>query len=223
MKCDLFVPQHRDVFHKQPDHSFSITILSGWISPEPWKILRQGQDRGSLLFVENLTVLFLPLFVFLLSFIQRTQLLIPVGFESIGNQSILRVDMHISTLRQFRFIPGPLDLLFAKSIDFIQPCLQLLLHGQSDIECDRVHHFQQYVTNHAIDLGARYTLTKRLGILDPFALANVFRAQASLAQVLAQRHAPATLATNNQALQQSRAFSRRTVTAISTKGLRVFS
>ena len=49
----------------------AVAIFGGCVSPESWKILCHGQDRGSLLFIENLTVLFTPLFVFLLSFIQR--------------------------------------------------------------------------------------------------------------------------------------------------------
>jgi hypothetical protein len=112
----------------------------------------------------------------------------------------LRIDVHIPTLRQFRFISSPVDVLFAKSVGFIQPCLQLLLRSQSDIERDRVHHFQQYVSDDVINLGARYTLAKRLGILDSLALANVLRAQASLTQVITQCHTSAALATDDQAL-----------------------
>jgi hypothetical protein len=91
--------------------------------------------------------------------------------------------------------------VFAEAIGFIQACLQLLLHSQSNIERDRIHHFQQYVADHTINLGARNTLTDRLSVLNALTLAHVLGACSSQSHLIAQRHAPAALATNNQTLQ----------------------
>jgi len=85
MKRDLLTANHSDIFHEQSNHSFSISIVSSGISPESWKILSQSQNRGSLFFIENVTVLFMAMVVFLLSLAQRTQLMIPVCFEGIGD------------------------------------------------------------------------------------------------------------------------------------------
>jgi len=149
--------------------------------------------------------------------------LIPIRFQRIGDQSILRIHAHISALRQFSFVPGAFDVLLTEAIRFLKPRLQFLLHCQSNLQRDRIDQFQQQVADHAIHLGAGNTLTGRFGVFDPLALTDILRAQARLTHVVAKSHSPTALATDDQALQQCRAFARRALSALQTHRLRTLS
>src|SRR4051794_32968148 len=116
VKGDLFAPDHRYIFDQQPDHAFTITVVGSGIFPEPWKIVCQRQDCRSLFIVEYSAVLLATLFVVMLSIAHGSQLLVPVRFERIGNESVFRINTHISALCEVRLVPGTLNVLFSQPI-----------------------------------------------------------------------------------------------------------
>src|SRR5262249_38333725 len=81
----------------------------------------------------------------------------------------------------------------------------------------------QHVTEHTIYLGAGDTLTGWFGVLDSFALTDIFRAQTCLTGVVTKDHPSTAFATDDQALQPCRAFARRALSALETNRLRTFS
>ena len=81
MKSNPLTPKHGDIFYKQPDHALAIAIFSCGVSPKSRKILRQGEDRRSLLVIEDPAVRLAVLLIVLLSFLECPQFLIPVRFQ----------------------------------------------------------------------------------------------------------------------------------------------
>src|SRR5262249_51198174 len=73
-----------------------------------------------------------------------------------------------------------------------------------------------------IDLVSYNSLTYRYGVFDPVALANVFRYEAFFPRMIANRHPAPAYATDHQALQQCRTFTRRTLAPVGSDRLRVF-
>ena len=74
------------------------------------------------------------LFVAVLSFSKDSQLVVPVGLERIGNQSIGGVHLHISATSEIDFILCPLDLLAAQAIDIFVALLNLLPNGKRHLD-----------------------------------------------------------------------------------------
>ena len=85
---------HCDIFDQQPDHAFSLAWWCFRIAPQSREIGGQGQHSGALFGGERRSIGgVLPLTVFL-CILERTQLRIPVCFQSIGHQAMVGIDIH---------------------------------------------------------------------------------------------------------------------------------
>jgi hypothetical protein len=60
--------------------------------------------------------------------------------------------VEVAALSQISFVASPLHLLSAEFVDFVKPCLKLLLDGQSDFERQRRHAFYQQLANSTVNL-----------------------------------------------------------------------
>ena len=67
-------------------------------------------------------------FIFVFGLRQQTQFLVPLPFQSIGDQAIIRIDSHIAQPSLIGFILSALHLLLAELISFRHADLDFALH-----------------------------------------------------------------------------------------------
>jgi hypothetical protein len=84
-----------------------------------------GIDQQSLLLC-LLLVLFLRLG-------QGTELIIPLRFQTIGNETIIGIDLHVATASELSLVLCPLNMTPPQRVGFGNPCLNFLLNGEGDL------------------------------------------------------------------------------------------
>ena len=77
------------------------------------KSLGQGCDSRSLHLIDGKVVGLVQALVFFLRLVQGAELAVPLRLQSIGDQTVSGIHVHVAALRQVRFITGPLHLLAA--------------------------------------------------------------------------------------------------------------
>ena len=159
------------------------------------------------------------MFVAVLSFSKDSQLVVPVGLERIGNQSIRGVHLHISATSEIDFILCPLDLLAAQAIDIFVALLNLLPNGKRHLDGHGGHGLDHKLADGRIDAGAWNDLTCGLCFWGCKYHALVIGDELFSALVIADRHAATAQPTDGAALEQGGTFPRRTVAAVRTIGL----
>jgi len=112
---------------------------------------------------------------------QGAELVVPVGFEGVGDQPIIRIDQHKAIAGQQGLVTRPFHLLAAKRVRLFQSGQQFGLHGQGQLERHRLGHLQQQLTHCLIDAGAGDLLTDRLAMLVAIVLADVVNHQPAMA------------------------------------------
>lgn len=137
---------------------------------------------------------------------QQPQLAVPVCFQGVGHQAVIRVHAKIAAAGELGFVARPLLLLLTQTVGFVQPRLQLLLHGQCDFKRDGGNCIDEDVPDCLIDGSARNVLADRFAVFDALALAHVIWNQLPAPAVIAHRHALAAAATDHQSLQPGGAF-----------------
>ena len=74
---------------------------------------------------------------------ERAQLGVPVRLERICHQAVVRIDTEVASLSKLRFIPGALHLLAPHPVHLLGAGLELVLHGQSDLQRKRADGLHQ--------------------------------------------------------------------------------
>lgn len=90
----------RDVLDQPRDLAFALDGGGAWIVPDAWEVRCEGKNtRARLLGKQPLIGLALTVLL-LLGCIEPTKMLIPVGFERIGHQAIVRINLQIAATRK---------------------------------------------------------------------------------------------------------------------------
>ena len=97
----------RHVFHEQAENPFPLSRFDGRITPEPREIRGQGEQLLPHLRIYQQPLLLGLALILLLRFGQGTELVIPFRFQTVGHQPIVRVDLHVTTSRQFGLVVAP--------------------------------------------------------------------------------------------------------------------
>ena len=101
--------------------------------------------------VEQRPVRLLLLFAVVLGLRQRAELVVPVRFQSIGDQTIARIDLQVATLGEVGLVAGAFDLLLPQSIGIVESLLQFVLDGKSDFQGHERHHLQKQLADGVVD------------------------------------------------------------------------
>ena len=80
------------------------------ILPQPRKVTGQGCDSRSLHLVDGEVVGLAQALGFLLLLVQGAKLAVPLCLQSIGDETVSGIHVHVAALRQVRFITGPAPL-----------------------------------------------------------------------------------------------------------------
>ena len=214
MECDLVVPYQGHIFQEKADHPFALPARCGRVTPETRKIGGHGEECAPLLCAQLVTICLAPVFIFLLRLGQRAQFVVPIGFEGIGHQPVVRIDAEVTVLSEFGLVSCSLDVCPAQSVRFLQTGLQFLLDGEGDLKGNRAHGLDQHLANCPVDCRSRYPLADGGGMFDAGDLAAIFRAEQSSLGVITDGHSIPADAANHQTLKKCGPFSRWTFASV---------
>jgi hypothetical protein len=189
--CDLPVFEERHVLQQQPHQTLALAVRRLRILPEPWKVMRQGCDTRTLLFVDLSPIVF-ALVILLLGCMQRPQFVVPVGLEGIGYETVRWIYVKVASLSQVSLIPGSLNLLVAQTVHFIQSGLHLLLDGERDFQRQRSDRVDKKLTHSLVQVLTEDMLAYRDEVVGSIALAYILRHDLGLPRVVTDRHPAAT-------------------------------
>jgi hypothetical protein len=83
---------------------------------------------------------------------QLTQFLVPIRFQGICYQAILRVNLEKALPSQVGLVAGALDVLPPQAIRVIPPLLQLVLNRQGDLQGHGREHLQEQDADRCINI-----------------------------------------------------------------------
>jgi hypothetical protein len=91
------------------EHSLPFAVRSGRVGPEPLEVRGHGDEPVANRIVDR-GLIFVSVALPILSCLcQGAQLIVPVRFESVGDQAIARIDHHEAALCEIRVDLRPLD------------------------------------------------------------------------------------------------------------------
>ena len=164
MHLDPLTVDQRHIFDQQAENAFSLARFDGRVIPYSRKIPRQGEQLFARLGIDQRSLLLRLLLELFLCFGKRTELVVPLRFQAVGNQPVFRVDLHVTTASEFSLVLCSLNVLPPQRIGFSDSCLNFLLNGEGDLKSHRLHQFQQEVADRLIDNPPRHALA---GLLCP--------------------------------------------------------
>ena len=139
-------------------------------------VVERGAGRGGLAVV------------FVLGGLQRAQRLVPVGFEGVGDESVVRVDGEIPPAGEFGMLAGTVDVGAAQLVGFGGAGFELCLDGERDLERERGDGVEQQRADGLVDRVAGKVQADRGGVLDVLAGAAVVRDERVAAVVVSDGH-----------------------------------
>jgi hypothetical protein len=101
--------------------------------PEPREIVGERANTSTMVIAEAKTIVLALPFILGLRIAERTELLVPVGLQRIGDQAIGGIDVKIAAPREIGLIMRLFDLLLAQVVYLIDALLKLLLNRQRDV------------------------------------------------------------------------------------------
>ncbi len=153
----------------------------------------------------------------LLDLCQFAQAGVPVSFQHIGDQAILRIDPEKTALCQFGCVASTFYLLGTQTPGFLYLSMQFLVDLYAGLDSERGQLRQQKISDRRIQTCPKQTLTALVvALFDMLLLTKVFRieALAILDIVVAHCHSVAAASADDQPLKQRRSFPWGTVATI---------
>ena len=124
----------RDVFDEQGHHALALDRRGARIVPYAVKILCKREDSRTRLLAEQPPVGGALALVFALQRVQLPQPVVPVGFQRIRDQAIVRIDLEIATTCELGLVTRPLQLRAPQALGLLDPMGDLLLHRQRHLD-----------------------------------------------------------------------------------------
>src|SRR6266849_1049844 len=184
--------------------------------PDGWQILRKMTDLLPLRGGEQEGGLFGHQGIFSLQLLDLSQFLIPLSFQAPGHQTIVRVDSLVASTSQVRFILRPLDLAVPLLIGLPGTCFHLSKRREGYLQVGRLDGLQETLDHGLINAISPHGLAGFPGELR-MDLVTFVHQQRAIA-LIANRHAPATRAAQDNALQERWTFTNRSSMLLSTPG-----
>ena len=83
--------------------------------------------------IDQQSLLLCLLLVLFLRFGQGTELVIPFRFQAIGDKTIIRIDLHVTTASELSLVLCSLNVLPPQRVGFGNSCLNFLLNCEGDL------------------------------------------------------------------------------------------
>ena len=110
VRGDDISPNQGDVFDEQTHDAFALARLDRGIVPDPREIVDQRQQLLSCMRIDEALIFLGLLLVVLLSGEVNAQLIVPLCLQTVDNEAIVRVRLHVSATCQLRLIAGTFQL-----------------------------------------------------------------------------------------------------------------
>jgi hypothetical protein len=133
MYLDYFSINQGHIFNEQTQNTFSLPGFNCRIIPETGKVVRQREQLLFCLRVNQQALLLCLLFVQLLRVGQDSEFVIPLRFQTIGDQTIVRINFQIATTSKLSFVLCSLNVPPPQLVGFGNPCLNFLLNREGDL------------------------------------------------------------------------------------------
>ena len=119
------------VVDEQTQYALALAQIDARVVPDPRELLGEIEDAAAHLGVERGASLPAASFIVCDGISMETQLLVPFGFERVGDEAIVGVDLHVSPPREFGLVARPLDMLAAQGIGLGGARLEFALDRQA--------------------------------------------------------------------------------------------
>ena len=130
---------------------FALAHIDARVVPNPRKLLGEIQDAAPHLSVERSRFVWAASFIILDDVGMKTQLFVPLSFERVGDETVIGVDLHVASPREFGIIAHPLDMLAAQGIGLGGARLEFALNREADLQGHRRHQLEQKRADRRID------------------------------------------------------------------------
>jgi len=190
VQVDLVGLGQGDVLDHQPGHAFAFPRRGGRIGPERGEVGGQRADAGLVLLAESLGGLCGCGVVVVFGGAQGAQRVVPVGFQAVGDEPVVRVDGQVAAAGQVGVLAGSFDVAAAQRVGFVGAGLEFGLHGQGDVEGERGDGVEQQLTYRSVDRRAGHGQAARSAGVDAGAHAFVVGDLDAAADVVAHGHPP---------------------------------
>ena len=161
------------VVDQKTQYSFALAHIDARVAPNPGKLLGEFQDVAAHLRVERNRLVRASSFMILDGVGMEPELLIPLGFERVGDETIIGVDLHVAPPREFSLVTRPLDMLTAQSIGLGGARLEFALDREADLQGHGRHQLDQKGADRWIDHLAGNRLADLASAADHGLLAKV--------------------------------------------------
>src|SRR5262249_25636113 len=145
-------------------------------------------------------------FMFLLEGVEPTQPCIPIGFQGIGDQAIVRIDLEVAPPRQLGLVASALQLHAPHAARFLDPTGDLVLYRERHLDRGRYHGSQQYFADRLVYGSTAHRLTQLASATYHSLGALIVGFETVLDVLVAHAHARTAQAAEHAALQQADTF-----------------
>ena len=139
----------------------------------------------------------------------QPKLFIPFCFEGVGDEPVVRIDLHVASPGKFSVIAGSLDVLAAQGVGLGGAFLQFALNREGDLQSHRRHQLDQQRADRRIDDFAGHRLANLSSPADGVFFADVRHNGLTVFLAVANAHSLTTDAAQDAALEQAGSLSHR--------------
>ena len=129
----------RHILDQQRHDALALDRRGARIVPDAAEVFCEGEDAPARLLAEQPLIGGTLALVFALQRIQMPEPVVPVGFQRVGDETIIRVDLEITAPRELSLITGPLQLRAAQALGLLDAMGDLLLHREGHLNRRRRH------------------------------------------------------------------------------------
>jgi len=219
---DRLVPAHeRHVLDEQPQHPLALPHRCPRIMPHAGEVVHQGVNAGPAVSPHRRPVRGRGPSVLLLGLGEPRQLLVPLAFQAVGHEPVLRTHQHELPLGDLRLFAGARDMRLSEAIDVGFARAEFLEDLQGDVERGRGDRLEHDLADRLVEPGAGDDLADPLRRRDPAPVAHVVGDRMPVADDVADGHPIPAAATEHQALQEGHPFAGRTAAPIRSVAMRI--
>jgi len=154
--------------------------------------------------------------VLLLQGFESAQLLVPIGLQGIGDETMIRIALQKAPTLEFRFVARPFQLLLTQSIGLLDAPADLVLDSEGDLDRSGRDGTQQHFPDRGVYVTSENRLTRFSGATHDVLCADVVR-QKPISEprvlLITRAHPAAASAADHVALQEPRALARQCASA----------
>jgi hypothetical protein len=209
MNGDFVALDQGDVEDEQAQDALSFAHVDARVVPNPGELLSQLQDMAAHLSIERGRFFLSAPSIILHDVGMQPKLLIPICLEGVGDEPVVRIDLHKASPRKLSVIAGSLDMLAAQGVGLGGAFLQFALNREGDLQSHRRHQLDQQCADRGIDDFARHRLANLSSLADGVLFADVSHDRLTVFQAVANAHSLSTDAAQDAALKQARSLSHR--------------